>query len=862
MKDFLKKFVCPLLICLALFAIPAFASENLFNYTFADMGKGVTATEDSIILSSDRSGDGGNTYNNFFSNKSVDIEAGKAYKVSYEINAERVIGTAVIYISSSENASDAGNYQLGGGDVTVSISEAGIKTGSFNVTAGENSSSCERLLRSYLYTPKGTCFEGTVKIIITRNDENSSGLLGDNVNFEINISGQHIKPQIIGEKVYLFIPSNADLSALEILGNIKLSAPEDADTVSVSESGSVLDINTLLGKDVEPGFEYPISVYDSDGNFLDTVYVIKADNLSTVFIEINKSVAELNKSKSVEGKGQLVMLDEAGTQINDDTTLKKMKGRGNSGWEASGDKKPYNINLDKKAELVEGAGKNKKWCLITDNCSGSWIFEGAGLANGSAYDLYQAVGGAYPIEYTYVNVYINREYRGVYMLTERVEINDDRVEISETEYSYEDEEGTTLVLSENAPETEPKYWSYVDQSNALNVNSADDIALSAGITSYQYATDSEILDGTSMGGFLLEFDRNFYGEASWFVTRKGNPYVIKEPEFATREQVQKIASYVQEYEDAVYSDSGYNSKGKYYTEYIDIDSLARKLMVDLMTGQVDTFVTSCFFSADNIDGKLQKLVSGPAWDYDGANYALDYLTDYDGTKAIMKEFFKHGDFSAAFYNINKEFFLDAIENELEIIKEKAAILKNSYIMNTLLWENTDAADFDTLAESFEARIERWRKYFDTDSRMLGITVQNNDKVLTASVCGNEDSLQWYRLDKDSGVFTELEGETSSVYTAEQDGIYYCAAFASSTVSGSGIRKMLSNPIVIQSVKPGDVNSDGSVNINDLVRLAQYLANWQVEVDNNAADVTGDDVITINDLVRLAQFLANWDVELC
>lgn len=36
-------------------------------------------------------------------------------------------------------------------------------------------------------------------------------------------------------------------------------------------------------------------------------------------------------------------------------------------------------------------------------------------------------------EYTYVNIYINGEYRGVYMLTEKVQINSGRVDIFDLE---------------------------------------------------------------------------------------------------------------------------------------------------------------------------------------------------------------------------------------------------------------------------------------------------------------------------------------------------------------------------------------------------------------------------------------------
>ncbi len=60
---------------------------------------------------------------------------------------------------------------------------------------------------------------------------------------------------------------------------------------------------------------------------------------------------------------------------------------------------------------------------------------------------------------------------------------------------------------------------------------------------------------------------------------------------------------------------------------------------------------------------------------------------------------------------------------------------------------------------------------------------------------------------------------------------------------------------------GDVNGDGIVDVKDIVLFAQYLASWNVEIDEATADCNADGAINILDVVLLAQHLAWWEVTL-
>ena len=60
---------------------------------------------------------------------------------------------------------------------------------------------------------------------------------------------------------------------------------------------------------------------------------------------------------------------------------------------------------------------------------------------------------------------------------------------------------------------------------------------------------------------------------------------------------------------------------------------------------------------------------------------------------------------------------------------------------------------------------------------------------------------------------------------------------------------------------GDVNKDGKVDGIDAGLLLQFLADWDVEIDRNAADVNVDGEIDGRDAGLLLQYLAEWDVSL-
>lgn len=104
----------------------------------------------------------------------------------------------------------------------------------------------------------------------------------------------------------------------------------------------------------------------------------------------------------------------------------RIRGRGNNSW--SYEKKSYKIKLAGKENLLGiGRGKAKTWVLLANMCDQSL------LRNRAAFEFSRSLSGIAfaPASHT-ADVYLNGEYRGVYLLAEEVEIDKNRLDIDES----------------------------------------------------------------------------------------------------------------------------------------------------------------------------------------------------------------------------------------------------------------------------------------------------------------------------------------------------------------------------------------------------------------------------------------------
>lgn len=344
-------------------------------------------------------------------------------------------------------------------------------------------------------------------------------------------------------------------------------------SLSIKKSANVSSVHTITDEVIPQG----VGASGIDDETGETVYYNHKDNYETT--------------------GSIVVFDEAGNQLNSNTELKKIKGRGNSSWKASYEligKYAFNITLKEEAELLDESEASKKYCLVSYNA------DEARMRNMIVYELAQQIGVEYVADYEPVDLYNNGYYIGSYLLTDKVEIGNPLVDIvnldkiNEAHFgkdNYGDEQFRDCIDSCDINEkTAPGFDKYYDYSTL----GLDDIDPSV------YANS----------GFLLEFeiDDRFDDEMSGFISYKGQQIVCKYPEYATKAQLQYIENKWNVAEAIMYNE---NATYEQLSNVIDVESFAKMYLIQELTKNLDGCATSYYVYFH--EGKLH---AGVAWDYD------------------------------------------------------------------------------------------------------------------------------------------------------------------------------------------------------------------------------------------------------
>ena len=223
-----------------------------------------------------------------------------------------------------------------------------------------------------------------------------------------------------------------------------------------------------------------------------------------------------------------------------------IRGRGNTSWLHDG-QKPYKLKLDKKTSIL-GMGKNKHWALLAKLKRWELYNELLGFEMG------RQLGMDFVPQVRPVEVVLNDTYIGLYMLTETIRIDDNRLETFEQPELNEDE-------------------------------------------------------ATIGDGWLVEIDNNT--EENQVAIPQPQDYNLRvthhTPEVVSDMQRNWLIDQMTEITERINTDNLLDTR---WEELVDIDALVKHLIVQESLTNYDAYSGSCYLHKD-VD---EKWTFGPLWD--------------------------------------------------------------------------------------------------------------------------------------------------------------------------------------------------------------------------------------------------------
>lgn len=219
-----------------------------------------------------------------------------------------------------------------------------------------------------------------------------------------------------------------------------LCACDDSTAADADEStASLQSSNSSSKKSSSSKNAYPESFKPNDKEY-------PYANIPRIVIYTKNQQKIEDRETEIPAKLQIWGKKDAESEILDLT----IRGRGNSSWEMP--KKSYKIEFAKKQALL-GMPKDKDWALIANYADKTL------MKNYLMYHLSTKLGAYYSPRCEFAELYLNKNYLGVYLLTETIKIGKNRVNISK-DNSY------VVEIDEKYRQGEQVFFSNMQDSNS------------------------------------------------------------------------------------------------------------------------------------------------------------------------------------------------------------------------------------------------------------------------------------------------------------------------------------------------------------------------------------------------------------
>lgn len=461
---------------------------------------------------------------------------------------------------------------------------------------------------------------------------------------------------------------------------------------------------------------------------------LRQSSLPSLRLTLNgTTLDQIHQDKDVKYPGNDLVLTDGDDVL---TGAVEIKGRGNSTWREYA-KKPYQIKFSKKTSVL-GMPAAKKWILLANASDDSMI------RTRLVYDAAEQMDFPFVTEYQYVDLWIDGQYLGVYLLGEKAEIGKGRLNL-------QDPAGAMFELDNG------------------------------------FATDED--------HYFFEGRLN-----SYFALKE----IVEEDDGHIQQAMTNFQTAMTRLTTALTSQGWENLSLSQLNEMIDVDSLARYYLMNEYVLNGESFFTSFFWYQD---GASDVLHVGPLWDFDTCmGNKNEKVTDYNAssTSVLMKKMLN----IPAFYQRVQELYtrykpvLTGMAGQVDGLRDEIGV---SAGLNYLRWSTLGAANpkpggtpFAPTYDEALSRVRTWLTgranaftptvrpqqlgyYFNASRTVMYLTYSAPSQTsLRFAVWGQQDGqndLHWYQAKQQNGrwvaevpLINHQETGTYMVHVYNQNGL--------------------------------------------------------------------------------------------
>ncbi len=245
----------------------------------------------------------------------------------------------------------------------------------------------------------------------------------------------------------VFLPSGADLADTVLVPGKDIRVVLDGTPLEEAANCSGL----------QPETPYTLSCTAEGITTEHRLVFLQSAGVPSLHLDVQSGNMDIiHETKGNRESGTARLYTQAG-EVNWSGMVEGLKGRGNSSWFK--EKKPYSMTLAAEADLL-GMGQAREWILLAN------AMDPSHLRNKVVYDLAAKAGMAYAPECQWVDLYLNGNYAGLYLLSERNEIHPQRLDLPETGSFLVSRESSWRLISQSYPRV------LLDSGAALRVHNS------------------------------------------------------------------------------------------------------------------------------------------------------------------------------------------------------------------------------------------------------------------------------------------------------------------------------------------------------------------------------------------------------